>query len=316
MPKQPRIVRPPLSKIIRPLAFSLFALFALAMCTSANQPGASRALTDSMPLLATQAAPADALPEEGQFRQQTETEFQQDRLIIRNATLTLTVDDVAARLSAITALADEFGGWVVSSNSSAGADERVLRATVVLRIPAERLNDALTRIKDGVASVDSESVTGEDVTQQYVDSTSRLRNLEAAERQLQEIMRTAQDTEDVLAIFDQLTRIRGEIESLRGQIQYFEQASAFSAITVTLNATPVTPPIEVAGWRPGDTLSRAAQTLVNVVQGIVDVAIFILVLLLPLALAALALFVVIRWLWRRLLIRRSARPTAASPESP
>lgn len=227
----------------------------------------------------------------------------QERLIVRNANLSLTLDDPAAKIEQIETLAVEMGGWVVSTNlstSGVGDQQRVTSANISIRVESSRLDEALDRIKTGVGTVNSEAVTGEDVTAQYVDVRSRVANLEAAETQLQAIMEDARRTEDVLAVFDQLTRIRGDIESLRGQMQYFEQASSFSAIQVQLIATPVTPPVEVGGWRPLDAVSGAAQALVNVLQGSVNIVIYLIVFVLPLVLlVGLPIWVIMRVVRRR-----------------
>jgi hypothetical protein len=236
----------------------------------------------------------------------------QERLIVRNANLSLTLDDPAAKIEEIEALAVEMGGWVVSahlSTSGTGDQQRVTSANISIRVESAWLDEALDRIKTGVGTVNSEAVTGEDVTAEYVDVRSRVANLEAAETQLQAIMEDARRTEDVLAVFDQLTRIRGEIESLRGQMQYFEQASSFSAIQVQLYATPVTPPVEVGSWRPLDAVSGAAQALVNVLQGGVNIVIYVVVFVLPLVLLiALPIWVIMRFVRRR----RSGVQTIAS----
>ncbi len=134
-------------------------------------------------------------------------------------------------------LAEAFGGWVVSSNinrvTTANREEAV-RGSITIRVMAERLDEALSRIKSGALSVENEAVSGQDVTQQYVDLTSRLNNLEAAETQLQSIMEDARRTEDVLSVYNELVRIRGEIETIQGQIQYFSESAAFSSISVEL----------------------------------------------------------------------------------
>lgn len=232
-----------------------------------------------------------------------------ERMIVRNASLSLTVDDPAAKIAEIEALAAAYGGWVVSANistSGSGDQQRASSASISIRVESARLSEALAQIKEGAGRVDAESVTGEDVTAQYIDVRSRLTNLEAAERQLQTILEEARRTEDVLAVFEQLTRLRGEIESMRGQMQYYERASTYSAIQVQLYATPVTPPVEVGGWRPLDTAARAAQALVDVVQGAVNVLIFVAVFTLPL----LLIVGLPAWMIRRGLRRRRAAQAA------
>lgn len=212
---------------------------------------------------------------------------QQQRVILKTASLSLIVDSAEAALTSITSMTDEMGGWVVSSTTSmvTMADgTEVARGSITIRIPAERLDEALTRIKSGGGEVDSESVTGQDVTQQYVDLTSRLTNLEAAEAQLRTIMEGATRTEDVMAVFQQLVQVRSDIEVARGQIQYYDESAAYSSVTVNLTPKAIDTPIQIAGWSPGRTVERALATLVNLLRGLADIVITVVVVGVPLAL--------------------------------
>ncbi len=117
----------------------------------------------------------------------------QQRMVIKDATLRLTVNNPQDTLTSITRLADEMGGWVVNSNSyqtTTRSGTPVIQASVAIRIPAQRLTEALGRIKAGAVSVDQEEITGKDVTREYTDLNSQLINLEAAEAQLRKIVTT------------------------------------------------------------------------------------------------------------------------------
>ena len=256
---------------------------------------------------------------DGRFNQVAQTGQQeielQDRLVIRNATLTLVVDDPDIKLREISALASEFGGWVVSANayrSGTGEEARVTSASVTIRVAADRLDEALDRIKANVQSVEYENVTGQDVTQQYVDLNSSLTNLRAAEEQLQVIMDSARRTEDVLSVYNQLVTIRGQIEQIQGQIQYFEESAAYSSIQVSLTPTPITEPLEIAGWRPQETARDAFQAFINLLQGIANVGIVVVAFGLP----ALLVFGLPAWLiyrrWRRGRLAVTSVSTGAS----
>ncbi len=220
-----------------------------------------------------------------------------DRLVIKNGDLSIAVEDPETKLSAVMTMAEEMGGFVVSSSHyfrtlESGAE--VPQADVTIRIPAERFDEVLTLIKEGVGQVLSESVSGEDVTQQYVDLQSRLTNLEAAEAELQRIMEEATDTEDVLNVYNQLIYIREQIEVIKGQINYFEQSAAFSAVHVSIIADAAVQPLTIGGWEPGGVAKDAIQALINTLKAIADAAIWIVLYILP---TVLIIFIPLRLIW-------------------
>ena len=218
-----------------------------------------------------------------------------DRLVIKNADLAIVVRDPRADMAKITRLADEMGGYVVSSNlyqSFYGPNSlEVPEATITIRVPSERLDEALTRIKEDVVDVDYENVSGVDVTSEYVDLQSRLAAKEAAEKKLLEILEEAVRTEDVLAVYTQLQMIQTEIESLKGQIKYYEQSAALSSISVRLIAEEGTQPITVGPWTPTGAAKRAIEDLIRFSQNFVDFLIYFVLSILPsLILMAIPLF--------------------------
>ncbi|HNB51814.1 MAG TPA: DUF4349 domain-containing protein, partial [Anaerolineales bacterium] len=229
------------------LTLLLFALF-----VTACQPAASMEASYDMPMEAPVAGDRMAVdsgagyasvPSYGSTTVDVLTEPQSveqtagERIVIKNASLSIAVQNPAENLDAITALADEFGGFVVSSNlykTTLADGGEVPQASITLRVPAERLDEALNRIKSGAGEILSETVSGQDVTSEYTDLQSRLKNLQEAEAQLQAIMDDANRTEDVINVFNQLTSYREQIEIVKGQIQYYETSAAFSAITVDI----------------------------------------------------------------------------------
>lgn len=219
----------------------------------------------------------------------------QERLVIENADLAIVVQDPRARMSQIGALANEFGGYVVSSNlyqSFTSFGVEVPEATIVIRVPSQRLDEALERIKADVVDIQYENRSGQDVTNQYVDLQARLRAKEAAEEKLLEIMEEATRAEDVLAIYLQVQSVQTEIEQLKGQIQYLEESAAMSSISVRLIAEEGTQPIEVGPWRPEGAAREALQDLIFFVQNFVDFLIRFVLLTLPaLVLIAIPLFI-------------------------
>jgi len=230
-----------------------------------------------------------------------------DRLVIKNAELAIVVNDPKADMARISQLAVEFGGYVVASNlyqSYYGPNSiEVPEATVTIRVPSDRLDEALTRIKEDAVEVDHENVSGVDVTSEYVDLQSRLAAKEAAEKKLLEILEEAVRTEDVLAVYAQLQMIQTEIESLKGQIKYYEQSAALSSISVRLIAEEGAQPITVGPWTPSGAAKEAIEDLIRFSQDFADFLIYFVLSILPaLVLVAIPLYLV--FLAGRALFRR------------
>ena len=209
----------------------------------------------------------------------------QERLVIKNADLAIVVKDPEARMQQIAALAVEMGGYVVSSNlyqSYYGPNSiEVPEATIAIRVPSERLDEALERIKEGAVDIDHENISGQDVTSQYVDLQSQLKAKQAAEKKLLEILDEAQRAEDVLAIYLQVQSVQTEIEVLKGQIKYYEESAALSAISVRLIAEESSQPITVGPWTPGGAVKEAIEDLIRFVQNFVDFLIYFVLSILP-----------------------------------
>ena len=238
-----------------------------------------------------------------------------DRLVIKNADLSIVVKDVEGRVAAIQNMANAMGGFVVSANvyqTTARDGATVPQAQVVIRVPQEKLDAALEQIKRDTVDVQSESQSGQDVTDQYVDLQSRLKAKLAAEEQLTAIMKDARRTEDVLAVYAQLQQIQSEIEVLRGQIKYTEQSAALSAINVSIIAEETVKPIEVGGWKPEGVVRDAIQNLIYFWQDFVDFMIRFLLFILP-VLITIAIPIVLAVLLIRWVVRKLRKPKAPAP---
>ena len=252
-----------------------------------------------------------------------ENSLPQQRLVIENADMSVVVKDPQASLDAISSMAERLGGFVVSSNiyeTYLGNGSKAPEGSITIRVPSENLSDALAEIKEGVVDVTSENRSGQDVTQEYTDLSSRLKNLENTERQLTLILEKAEKTEDVMLVFNQLTSIREQIEVIKGQMKYYEQSAALSAISIRLIAEETLQPIEIGGWKPEGVVRDAVQALVDFLKGFFEFVVWLVIVFLPagvliLLVVGLALFVlwrVARWLWKRLF--KNKKP--AQPASP
>jgi len=155
-----------------------------------------------------------------------------DRLIVRTANMSLVVQDIPIAMDQVIQLTKGFEGYVVSSNRW-GEGERLF-GTITIRVPVEHFETAMTALRDLAVEVTSETTSSQDVTEEYVDLNSRLKNAEATEQQYLAFLEKATTVEDILKIYDGLSRIRGEIEQIKGRMQYLERTSATSLIEVYL----------------------------------------------------------------------------------
>ena len=235
------------------------------------------------------------------------TSSSSERIVIKNASLSIVVPDPSNAMESITDMAESMGGFVVNSNlykTTTSQGLEVPNANITIRVPAEKLDQTLSQIKnlvdDPEIDILSEDIFGQDVTSEVTDLESRLRNLEAAETQLLEILEKAIKTEDVITVFRELTSVREEIELIQGQIKYYRDSARLSAVSVFLQAKAALEPITIGGWQPGVEAQKAVQALVNGGQLIFDFLIWLVIFAVPiLAIIFLPIYLLIRFLGKR-----------------
>lgn len=187
------------------------------------------------------------------------------RLVIKTGTMKIIVKDIKEALQAISRFAEEKEGWVVSKNMD--VEEETLTGEITIRVPAKDFDKALAYIRSLAEKVTSERVEGQDVTEEYIDLKARLKNLEATEAQLLKIMQRAGKVSDILIVYRELSNIREEIERVKGRIQYLEESTQMSTITVYLSLPEGLQPIPPAEkWQPGYILKRAWRSALLVLR--------------------------------------------------
>lgn len=238
-----------------------------------------------------------------------------ERLVIQNANMSVVVPDPARAVDDISRMAEEMGGYVVSSNiyqSTFGVAQVLAhQASITIRVPAERLEEAMDRVEAAATEVRTRNISSQDVTAEYVDLESQLRNLRAAEEQLREILASATKTEDVMMVFNQLTQVRGEIERIQGQMRYYQESARLASLAVDLLPDVAQQPLQIGGWRPEGVAKEALGDLVRALQWLGNALIRFAILWIPL----LAIFGLPAWLVLRA-IRRYRRRRKATQPSP
>ena len=251
-----------------------------------------------------------------------------NRKIIKNADVRLLVQDSSVAVSRATQAVSDLGGYIISSRIwyQDYYGNNLMYATITLGIPVDEFEHALNRLRDLSIRVLDENATGEDVTDQYVDLQSQLTNLEATRARIQEFLQDAKTVDEALRINQELANIEAQIEQIKGRMNFLNDRSAFSTITVNfepelpvLTPTPTAtiaptstprPTATLAPWKPGETFGDAQRTVTVVYRGLGDFLIWLIVVVLPILLPPVAAL----WVLWKLLSRKPSRPSGGKAE--
>lgn len=164
-----------------------------------------------------------------------------DRMIIHRANLTVNVKDIEESKQKVEKKVKEYEGYIVDSAMYVDDEEHV-SGHLTVRIPEKHFQQFLTDAEEEAAEVVERNVSGQDVTEEYVDIESRLKSKQAVEARLLEFMEDAEKTEDLLKISNDLAKVQEEIEVLVGQQKYLDNQTSFSTIEIFMNETRVVIP--------------------------------------------------------------------------
>jgi len=197
-----------------------------------------------------------------------------ERMIVRTVDMMIVVNDTDVTLTAIHALVKTYDGYISGSHRWISDDQP--RANITLRVPAESLDEVLDHLHGMAIRVENENISGEDVTEEYIKA------------------------EDVLAIYREITDIRGQIESLKGRTQYLERSAALATIHVNIEPKETARAlVEKAKWDPMITLNKALRAFVTAFQVVVNLLIYVLIFSPFILVPVLILWLLVRWVRRR-----------------
>jgi hypothetical protein len=163
--------------------------------------------------------------------------------IIQNASMRLSIPHgrFEDQTDEVRTIAASFGGFVVSSTASQGSEQRLVSGSLVLRIPAESYDEAVSRLRR-LGRVESLEESGQDVSKEFVDLHARARQLEAVEAQLLELLQRAKDVPAALAVQSQLSQVQLDLEQARGRLQYLANQVSYATISVAMHESGAVAP--------------------------------------------------------------------------
>lgn len=199
-----------------------------------------------------------------------------DRLVVKNSSLSLLVDSVESAQKAIIKTAQNFGGYMIDSNIE--DNEGVKSGYVNVRVPADKLDGTLESFRKLSVKVTSENLSGEDVTDQYVDIEARMKTLEKTKAKFEEILNRATAVADILEANREIINVQSQIDSLTGQKKYLEQTARLAKITVYLSTDELSLPISPKDrFRPTVIFKEAFRSLLSTFQSLAGAVIWIIV---------------------------------------
>ncbi|MEM8783961.1 MAG: DUF4349 domain-containing protein [Planctomycetota bacterium] len=222
----------------------------------------------------------------------------------RQGDLTLRVDDVGDFIAEASALAVRMDGYVVKSSHRPREGRRDTRR-IALAVRADRFGDAVSELRQLAEGVEAESLSAEDVADVVVDVEARLTNLRSAEERLRglrsEVKADDGSPDAILAVFRELTDLRGQIERTEAQQRSLRQRVGFATLDVDVLG-PEAPGTAVADpdMGPAAMWDYAVSTLVSSLRWLFNAAIFLGVVALPLAAIVVVPIAAVAWLAKRM----------------
>ena len=170
-----------------------------------------------------------------------------ERKMVRTSSIDLIVQKPAEAAEKIRRLAENIGGFLVTSQISGGED--ATSGSLTVRVPAAHYEEARLEIRKLGLRVESERIEAQDVTRQYVDEEANLRNLRAEEAQYLAILRQAKTVKDTLEVSEKLGDVRGQIEQQQAEFDTLSKQIETVAISIVLR-TEAEARVFGLNWRP------------------------------------------------------------------
>ncbi len=226
--------------------------------------------------------------------------------VIKNGNLTVKVGRIDDAAKEITQIAKDNGGDIFSSNFYENADKKK-SGTITLKVPNSNFEKAFEEIKKTASLVVRESIGNQDVTEQYIDLESRLKNMRAEEQSYLQILNRASTVDEILKVTRQLSQVRGEIEAMESQKKYLDSQIDMSLITVYLAEDSQ---ITISdSWRPLRTVKETVNSLLSDVKGFINFLIVLIIRIIPILvlylLVVLIIFLIGRKIYRRIKNRKT-----------
>jgi len=200
---------------------------------------------------------------------------QEGSKIQKNGSVSVLVENIDESIEALKSINKAFKGQITSIYDSGKGNERAVQITV--KVPVEEFEAYYEQLRKLEGEVVYANITTVDVTEEYIDITSRLNNLRNTEAQLNRILERADSVTDVLAVQKELSTVRGEIESYEQRKRYFDNQTDYAYVSINFAIDKTGLNIAEEQWKPWGEVKAAVKALVEVLKGLVNVIIWLVI---------------------------------------
>ncbi len=225
-----------------------------------------------------------------------------DRLVIINKTIVMEVKDVENSRIQVERLITEYNGYILNLTLSSAdtqpvpmetKTDKITKAIIVIKVPIKNFIKFTQEVKK-LGKLKSEFESSEEVTEQYIDLNARLKNLKREEERFLSFFDAAKNVKEMLEIERELSRIRGEIESLQAQVDHLEKSAKMATITLELSEpSPIVTP-SGESWGFIEAIRKAIQNFVKVINFLIQ----LFGALLPFAILGFASYYLVKF-WKK-----------------
>lgn len=218
-----------------------------------------------------------------------------DRKVIYTANLVIEVKDFQGSLDDIQDQVSARGGYIVESTMYGDEEEGSKGGQITARIPQDKFREFIQLVEEGSSDVRESSISGQDVTEEYIDLESRLKSKHVVEKRLLSFMEQAEKTEDLLTISEDLAKVQGEIEEITGRMKYLQNKADLATVTIQMQENNVTISDELNTWeKTKQQFLRSINFLINTFSGLIVFVIGNLPILIVLGLVGLVVFLIVK----------------------
>lgn len=255
----------------------------------------SETIDENYPLSSMSIAPEMEMARDSSMPLTQSSISNSDKRIQRNANLNIEVKSINESIDKLNNIISSFGGEIISSNKG-GFDYGQPYANIRLRVSSENLDSVLFEFKKLSSKVISENIYTNDVSEEFIDIEARLKIMKSTENRFNDLLSKSEKIEEIIQVEKELMRIRGDIESLEGRLNYLTKTTDTSEINLNLNEQI---PITGESWKINEEFKEAFKNLLGFAKSLTNFVINVIVFIPVILVAGILVFLLRKYIKNR-----------------